>query len=442
VTDVLILGAGVAGLTAARALTRAGLHCTLLEARDRIGGRIWTAGLAPGGAVELGAEFVHGKPPQLWSLISSGTLSARETTAGELCRGDDGKLSRCDEFFEQVDQVMRRLPHSGPDLTFNEFLQQHCADFSEQQRQWAREYVSGFHAADPVQVSSRVLVRDRDAEAEISGDHAFRIEGGYVRLTSLLQSQIAPARSRFRLNTIAREVRWSPGHVEVRDEYAGGAGSEVFSAPRALITLPLGVLQAGSVQFAPALDAKRDALAALVMGPVIRIALVFRRSFWKASPVLQDPGAPFGFLFTHHRWFPTWWTPAASPALVGWAAGARGEAVSHQPKQFVLERALESLSDIFALPVSDIAGAIESWHVHDWQADPFSLGAYTWVKAGGSGAQQQLAAPLEQTLFFAGEATDATGHHGTVHGAMSSGERAAAEILQDFHANDAKRKKT
>src|SRR5947209_4028578 len=250
-TDVLILGAGVAGLTAARALTRAGVHCTVLEARDRIGGRIWTAGLAPGGAaVELGAEFVHGKPPQIWDLIGERGLEAREITAGELCRRDDGSLARCPEFFALIDSVMRRLPRSGPDVTFNEFLRQHCADFPEQAREWAREYVAGFHAADPEQVSARILVRDRDAEAEISGDSGFRIAGGYQRLAHLLQSQLSPRQARFCLNTIVREVRWSKHHVEVRAEDHNGTG-EIFIAPRALITLPLGVLQSDAVDFAP-----------------------------------------------------------------------------------------------------------------------------------------------------------------------------------------------
>src|SRR5438046_1871441 len=118
-TDVLIIGAGMAGLAAARELGRAGVDCTVLEARDRIGGRVWTAGIAPGGApVELGAEFIHGKPHEIWTMIRERHLDVTEITANELCRTGD-RLSRCNDFFKQVDGVLRRLPRSGPDLTFN-----------------------------------------------------------------------------------------------------------------------------------------------------------------------------------------------------------------------------------------------------------------------------------------------------------------------------------
>jgi monoamine oxidase len=76
----------------------------------------------------------------------------------------------------------------------------------------------------------------------------------------------------------------------------------------------------------------------------------------------------------------------------------------------------------------------ESAAYHDWQTDPFARGAYSYVKAGGDSAQAGLAAPLEQTLFFAGEATDVSGYHGTVHGAIASGHRAAQEILDSRNA--------
>jgi monoamine oxidase len=428
-TDVLIIGAGMAGLVAARDLGRSGVDCTVLEARDRIGGRVWTAGIAPGGAaVELGAEFIHGKPDQIWRVIRERDLEAHEITADELCRVGD-RLTRCNDFFNQVDGVLRRLPRSGPDLTFDDFLRQRCGNIAAEPRQWSREYVSGFHAADPEQVSVRMLVRDRDAEEETSGDRGFRLAHGYEQLAFALQSACPRKQVRFCLNTEVTSIRWQEGRVEVRGR--AGETEASFSAPRALITLPLGVLQGGNVRFDPPLDAKREALSALAMGPVIRIVLVFRERFWQASRALERPEARFSFLFTHHRWFPTWWSPDpwATPMLTGWAAGVRGAALSHQPKQFVMERALETLSDIFSLPPGRIADPVQSWHLHDWQADPYSRGAYTWVKAGGENAQRELAQPIDGTLFFAGEATEWSGHHGTVHGAMATGTRAAQEIL-------------
>jgi monoamine oxidase len=92
--------------------------------------------------------------------------------------------------------------------------------------------------------------------------------------------------------------------------------------------------------------------------------------------------------------------------------------------------AIDALSDILQVPPKTLRRRIVGWHTHDWQSDPFSLGAYSWVRAGGEGAQRLLAEPLEQTLFFAGEACNTEGHNGTVHGAMQTGVRAADEILK------------
>ncbi|MBV9574756.1 MAG: FAD-dependent oxidoreductase, partial [Acidobacteriales bacterium] len=215
-----------------------------------------------------------------------------------------------------------------------------------------------------------------------------------------------------------------------------------LAAPRALITLPLGVLQAssrkkGAVRFAPPLPAdKRVALRKLAMGRVVRVTLRFRERFWDnftASSGGKDQSlSHMNFLFSTDPWFPTWWTafPQRFPILVGWAPFRCADRLSGRSLAFVTGKALRTLSRLLPITRARLADLLEEVYFHDWQGDPFARGAYSYVKVGGEGAQKLLAAPIERTLFFAGEATDTSGHNGTVHGAIASGLRAAKEILR------------
>jgi monoamine oxidase len=163
----------------------------------------------------------------------------------------------------------------------------------------------------------------------------------------------------------------------------------------------------------------------------MRISLVFSQRWWEQLAPSGEQGAlrDMGIVFSYKEWFPTWWTQESVPTLTGWAASRRGERLSGKPDVFIRDKALESLTSIFEFPRPELEAMLQSWHVHDWQSDPYARGSYSYVGVGGEGAQAELAAPLEGTLFFAGEATNTEGHHGTVHGAIATGERAAREIL-------------
>ena len=219
---------------------------------------------------------------------------------------------------------------------------------------------------------------------------------------------------------------------------ADASGAAEFSAPRAIVTLPLGVMQAahsapGAVCFEPALREKASSLLSLYMGQTIRISLVFSQRWWEQAAAGRESGAlnDMSIVFSHQEWFPTWWTHGTSaPILTGWAASRRGERLSGKTGEFIRDKALESLANIFEFPPSELQATLQSWHVHDWRSDPYARGSYSYVGVGGEGAQAELAASLAGTLFFAGEATNSDGHHGTVHGAIATGERAARELLR------------
>lgn len=137
------------------------------------------------------------------------------------------------------------------------------------------------------------------------------------------------------------------------------------------------------------------------------------------------------FLFSHDEWFPTWWTalPAELPIITGWAPFRCAEKLSGRSRDYVVQRSLKTLSSLLHVKPHQLESLLDAAYFHDWQSDPFSRGAYSYGKVGSDGAQEALASPLQGTLFFAGEATDTSGHNGTVHGAIASGQRAAREIL-------------
>ncbi len=443
--DVIVVGAGAAGLAAAADLGRARLSVTILEARDRIGGRMFTQRdpvcQAP---IELGAEFIHGVPPEIWEPLQARNVRVTEVTGEPWCFRQ-GRLSTC-EFFSRVDEILDQLDANLPDESFLSFLNRcwNAEDNPENReaRERALAYVTGFNAADPDRVGVHWLVEGMRAEEQIEGHRAFRSINGYKDLLDIFCEDLAEAGVCTQTETVVDSVGWSPGRVEVAARRA--RESCKFETGRVLITIPLGVLQVaskdnGAVQFTPKLPrTKLEALKKLEMGKVIRVTLRFRNRFWDSISARGNERktlSGMSFLFSQDDWFPTWWTtmPAKLPIITGWAPFSCAERLSGKSHSFVVDRCLQTLSSLLNIGRDELMQLLEAAYFHDWQSDPFSRGAYSYGTVGADGAQKALANPVENTLFFAGEATDTTGHNGTVHGAIASGRRAAKEILHGFH---------
>ena len=399
--DVLVIGAGAAGLAAAAELARSGLSVLLVEARDRVGGRCFTRRL-PGVPVpvELGAEFIHGRPAATMSLLKQAGIPAVDSTRTQLV-AFEGKLTPIN-IFTQAQRVARK-ELKGRDVSFKAFLSKQRVP--RLTRTLATMMVQGFDAADPRLISAREVIEEWSSEGV--GSSQPRPQGGYGPFLESLANRGA----RLQLETVVKRVHWSRGSVEVEGTFRRERWSAW--APRAVITLPIGVLPSLRIR------EKNDALAKLAAGPVIRVALAFREAFWEEA----HPGV--AFFHSPNAPFPTFWTPLPmhAPLLTAWAGGPNAQKLTGRKPEALLRAALASVRSV--LPKIEEPAA---FLVHDWAADPYARGGYSHVRVGGTGAREELAAPLENTLYFAGEATD-TEQSGTVGGALASGQRAAREIL-------------
>ncbi len=433
-SEIIVVGAGAAGMTAAIRLAQQGVSVHILEARSRLGGRMFTETSPAGYSVELGAEFVHGSPSQICDLARTNQIATKELS-GESWMIRDGQLRRAD-LFSGADHIMSKMSDKGHDQSFLDFVQSCCPDPKDQDaKEQARRYVTGFHAADPASISVHSLVKGASAEEEIGGHRTFRLTGGYRSLIAILQGQLARLNVPVEFGTVVQSIRWRRGQAVI--SALQGEKLVTYVTPKLLVTLPLSILQRQSksagVQFLPALHQKSHALDKLEMGKVIRVTLTFRERFWEnLRPAGESTTlANMSFLFSQNEWFPTWWTslPEKWPVITGWAPFHCAERLSQEGMEFARVKAVGTLASLLALAQKEVASLVVSAHVHDWQNDPFASGAYSYVKVGGGEAQEQLGRSVDDTLFFAGEATDSTGHHGTVHGAIASGERAASEVL-------------
>ncbi|OLC09094.1 MAG: hypothetical protein AUH41_06365 [Gemmatimonadetes bacterium 13_1_40CM_66_11] len=440
--DVLVLGAGAAGLAAARDLSHAGLRVTVIEARPRVGGRVLTVH-DPRSPVplELGAEFIHGEAAETLPLARAAGLAVLELPGThELATA--GQFKPMGDFWGLVDRMnhdlARRLAGRGKDFPVSEYLD--SARIPAAHRGMLRDFVQGFYAAHPDRLSAQSLAveaEEGDEEDEVEGKQ-FRIANGGDALMKWLRDGLDPDRSEVRLSTVAESVQWKRGAVSVACRGGDRARLPTVSARTAVITLPLAVLKAGVVRFHPALPAKQRALAGIETGQVFKMVLRFREAFWESKEFLKERreqsgsnGRGLNFLHAHDAEVPTWWTslPVRAPVLVGYVGAVAAEQLLAEEPPSRLERCLVALSDILAVPRRELEEQLDASASHDWRADPFARGAYSYIGVGGNGAPRALARPVEGTLFFAGEATNGP-EIGTVAGALSSGRRAAREVLR------------
>ena len=406
-TRVIIIGAGASGLAAGRALAGKGYHVTVLEANDRVGGRIHTWDKGFSRPVELGAEFIHGNLKETLSLLEEmkvtpisvkGThfsVSPHEITTGSPLE-EDWSI-----FFKALEGV-------NEDLTLHQFLESNFGgDNYEKLRSSIVHFAEGFDLADTRTVSSMAVRNEWQANDE---EHQYHIPGGYQRVIDHLASNLISAGGEIYTSTIASSVSWRQGEVKVLT-----TTGKIFVADKVICTLSVGCMQKKMLRFHPAIPHYEDAFDVLGYGTVIKFLFEFRRNFW--NEILPDAS----FIFSDEK-IPTWWTPEPekTPLLTGWLGGPSVKYTSSDTEK-LYQDAIQSLSSIFRRDPAFLIEQLLEWKIVDWTQAPFVYGAYTFPTVGSAMARHELTMPILDTLYFAGEGLYEGSSMGTVEAALISG---------------------
>lgn len=423
--DVIITGGGVAGLTAAGELARAGKRVIVLEARDRLGGRVLTE-RRPGWPVpvELGAQFVHGGNAPFLRFLDRHRIR-RQRVPGRHWRFDAAGLREIDatEGIAAVTKHVQERRMRG--WSFEKFMRHLGDKVSPVDRELATGFVEGFEAA-PCDQMSAVAV----AGETLEDDEQYLLPAGYDRVVEALVRDLRNDHVLLMTGACCRAVTWRHGAVEVKTSRGD------FRARSAIVTIPLGVWQAkapsrGAIAFQPELRGHRAVASAMGMGHVIRLNVRFDGRRWHGllpAALRRVSARGFGFIHARPADVPVWWELQGVPMVSGWAGGPSALRLSAKSPAAIKASALRRLGQIVGLTSAALDSAVIDVASHAWSRDPFSRGAYSFTRAGQDDASERLRAPVKETLFFAGEATADGEEVGTVHGAFSSGLRAAQEV--------------
>jgi monoamine oxidase len=418
-TQVIVVGAGAAGLMAARELARSGKRVTVLEARKRCGGRIYRLPESEFGyPAEGGAEFVHGSAPVTRAVMREAGLSiarrggTRWSARTGVLRPDDAPLPYADRFY-------RALRGVKADLPFAEFLELHFADrrYDELRRSVTRR-VEGYDAADPRRASTVALREEWLAPDD--GEHG-RMAQGYSALIDHLARDCRDHGGTINLDADVTNIDVGPDGVTVhcRDGARLDGDAVILSVP--LPVLPeIGLPVVARPHLAAAAD--------IGIGNVVKILLRFKTAWWAdhAGLDLND----LSFLISDAT-VPTWWTqqPAGHPVLTGWFAGPKADTVSALSEAQLVDVGLASLAKIFVLPVAKLCAQMTAARAINWGTDPFSRGAYSYATPRTRAAQAALKEPAAGVIYFSGEALYAGPDMGTVEAALASGQDTARSLL-------------
>jgi monoamine oxidase len=402
-SDVLVVGAGAAGLSCARELAKAGKRVIVLEARNRIGGRVHT--IRGRRVVEAGAEFIHGENAVTWDIVRQEGLGTEEWFYQNRVFGEGGIRSDSPELRGEVTTALAHIGDpASPSTSVAEVLTKAAA--SENALFYALRSIGDLEGTDAANISAALLTREDERNS--SGHRNFWITDGYDRAMESMAQGID-----VRLDHEVESIEWKEGTV--RAICKNGA---VFTAPKLAFTLPIGVLREKAVMFVPALpEAFLRAVRSIGFGNNTKLTL------WLSNPLPE-----FGILDTKGL-FGHFWCRAFSdgPVVVGFSGGKRADELAAMEEEEAIASGIAELSDALGLDIKSMTTAARHF---TWSNDPYTRGSYTYDALGSETARADLGTAIENTLFYTGEAANRHGHCATVHGAIETGRDTANEILK------------
>ena len=405
--DVIIIGAGAAGLAAAHDLKAAGRRAIVLEARDRVGGRAFTdTSLGP--AYDAGAMFIHWAERNPWVQIARdlGIATPDESWGGGFQVFADGKpMADADRqkrrgAFGQIDRRLETVDLTKRDLSVKDLLGDLGPDLSQ--------IASSGLLLSIGEESDRISARDY--QRLWAGDDLV-VPSGYGNLVARHGAGLD-----IRLNQPVSEIRWDGPGVSVTTP------SGTLRANACIVTVPVGVLKAGAIRFTPELPARnRDALDGIGMGALTKIALRVEGNRFGITPGTSflEAGSPSRLM--NFDLF-----PEDKDLIVAYCGGDHARELSAAGPEAARDHLTELLTKMIG---ADIAKAITGISFPAWWTDPYSRGSYSVCLPGREAAREHLAEPIGGRIFIAGEAT-AGGGAMTVGGATLAGRAAAAAVAR------------
>jgi len=296
-------------------------------------------------------------------------------------------------------------------------------------RESVTRFAEGFDVADTTRASSFAL-RDEWSSGDV--ENSFRPQNGYGALRDFLADVCKALGCDIRLNAVVKEIKWKKHDATITT-----GDNKQYKSKQIVVTVPLGILQAEEhetayINFSPDVKDKRDAIQKLGYGGVIKLNLEFKEMFWENKTNGELRAMPkLGFLL-NDKTVRAWWTqlPVESPTLTGWIGGPPAEKLKFKSQHELLELALETLAYAFDTTKAFLEGQLVATQITNWNTDPFSLGAYSYQTVDAKEARDVMLKPVDDTLFFAGEALSTGESIATVEAALESGLLAAFTALR------------